>query len=146
MRIAYWTETFLPKIDGIVNTLCYLLDHVAERGHTSLLFAPEGGPDRCAATPVIGLRGTSFPLYRELKLVPPTINVAEQLDAFRPDLIHVLNPVSSGLTALRYAHQRRVPVVASYHTDVSGFAVRWGLGAVSTAVCLLPLAARSRRS
>ena len=26
--------------------------------------------------------------------------VAEQLDAFRPDLIHVLNPVSSGLAAL----------------------------------------------
>ncbi len=130
MRIAYWTETFLPKIDGIVNTLCYLLDHVAERGHTSLLFAPEGGPEHYAATPVIGLKGVQFPLYRELKLVPPTISVAEQLDAFRPDLIHVLNPVSSGLAALRYARQRRVPVIASYHTDVPGFAVRWGLGAL----------------
>jgi hypothetical protein len=37
MRIALFTETFLPKIDGIVNTLCYLLDHLAKRGHTSLL-------------------------------------------------------------------------------------------------------------
>jgi glycosyltransferase involved in cell wall biosynthesis len=29
MRIALFTETFLPKIDGIVNTLCYLLDRLA---------------------------------------------------------------------------------------------------------------------
>lgn len=128
MRLAFFTETFLPKVDGIVNTLCYLLDHLAARGHTSLLFAPEGGPLRYANTPVIGLPGISFPLYPELKLVPPHTDLSRRLAAFQPDLIHVLNPFSLGVIGLNQARALKIPLVASYHTDITGFAVRWGLG------------------
>ncbi len=128
MRIAFFTETFLPKIDGIVNTLCHLLDYLAVRGHSSLLFAPQGGPFRYAHTPVIGLTGIPFPLYPELKLVPPHIDVSRRLAAFQPDLIHVLNPFSLGVIGLNQARTLQVPLVASYHTDIPGFAVRWGLG------------------
>ena len=46
LRIALFTETFLPKVDGIVNTLCHLLDHLAGREHASLLFAPQGALSR----------------------------------------------------------------------------------------------------
>lgn len=131
MRIALVTETFLPKVDGIVNTLCRLLDHLEARGHQSLLFAPEGGPAQVASTPVLSYEGHAFPLYPELKLVPPLVDLTEPLDRFRPDVIHVLNPVSLSISALRYANTRGVPVVASYHTDVPGFAERWGLGMFS---------------
>jgi glycosyltransferase involved in cell wall biosynthesis len=127
MRIAFFTETFLPKIDGIVNTLCYLLDHLAAHGHTSLLFAPEGGPLRYAHTPVVGLAGIPFPLYPELKLVPPYVDVSARLNTFKPDLIHVLNPFSLGVIGLYQARALKVPLVASYHTDIPGFAMRWGL-------------------
>ena len=30
MRIAIVTETFHPKVDGIVNTLCHLLKYLAK--------------------------------------------------------------------------------------------------------------------
>jgi phosphatidylinositol alpha 1,6-mannosyltransferase len=131
MRIALFTEVFLPKTDGVVHTLCHLLDHLARRGHTSVLFAPAGGPARYARTPVIGLPAAPVPFYPEFKLVPPTADVAPQLDAFGPDLIHVFNPVSFGLVGLRLARQIGAPVAASYQTDVPGFAARWGLGVFS---------------
>ncbi len=126
MRIAFFTETFLPKVDGIVTTLCHLLDHLAQRGHQSLLFAPAGGPRRYANTPIIGLTGYSFPLYPELKLVPPFVDVLKFLTTFNPDLIHVVNPFSLGLSGLRHARQLGIPVVASYHTDIPGFVRCWG--------------------
>ncbi|MEW5956549.1 MAG: glycosyltransferase family 1 protein [Chloroflexota bacterium] len=126
MRIAFFTETFLPKIDGIVNTLCQLLDHLARRGHASLVFAPAGGPRRYAKTPVIGLPGYPFPLYPELKLVPPYIDVFNLLKTFNADVIHLVNPISLGLAGLRHARQLGLPVVASYHTDIPGFVERWG--------------------
>jgi len=126
VRIALLTETFLPKVDGIVNTLCHLLEYLAARGHQSLLIAPAGGPANFAATPVVGRPGLRFPLYRELTLVPPP-NVDQALGHFQPDLVHVLNPVSLGLSGLAWARLRGVPVVASYHTDLPGFAERWGL-------------------
>ncbi len=59
MRIALFTEVFLPKIDGVVNTLCRLLEHLAQREHTAILFAPSGGPDWYAGT-----RSSDCPLSR----------------------------------------------------------------------------------
>ncbi len=131
MRIALFTEVFLPKIDGVVNTLCRLLEHLAQREHTAILFAPSGGPDWYAGTPVIGLPALPLPFYPELRLVPPTVDVRDHLVAFEPDLIHVFNPVSLGVAGLRHAHEMGIPVAASYQTDLPGFIARWGLGAVS---------------
>jgi glycosyltransferase involved in cell wall biosynthesis len=128
MRIAFFTETFLPKLDGVTNTLCYLLEHIANRKHVSLMFAPQSAPARYAATPIVGLSGFPFPLYPELKLVPPLVDVEQQLAAFRPDLVHLVNPASLGLAGLQHARALGTPVVASYHTDVPGYAVRYGLG------------------
>ena len=127
MRIALFTETFLPKVDGIVNTLCHLLDHLAFRNHESIVFAPSGGPRYYSRFRIVGLNGIPFPLYPELKLVPPVVSVLEELRAFKPDLVHVLNPVSLGYVGLRHACQLKLPLVASYHTDVPGFAMRWRL-------------------
>jgi glycosyltransferase involved in cell wall biosynthesis len=122
MRIALFTETFLPKTDGIVNTLCQLLDHLARCGHASLLFAPAGARPRYAQTPVVGLTAVPLPFYPELRLVPPTTDVSARLNAFGPDLIHVINPVSLGVAGLRHARQLGIPVAASYQTDLPGFA------------------------
>lgn len=126
MRIALFTETFLPRVEGVTNTLCRVLEHLAARGHQSLLFAPEGGPTRYADTPVIGLRGWRFPPYPDFKLIPPLAPIRKPLQAFNPDVVHVLNPLSLGLGAIQQSHSLGLPVVASYHTDVPGFMRRWG--------------------
>jgi glycosyltransferase involved in cell wall biosynthesis len=132
-------------VDGIVNTLCQLLDHLNLRGHSSLLFAPGGGPDSYAATTVIGLEAAAFPLYPELRLVSPFVNIQKVLDDYRPDLIHVINPITLGLAGLRYAQHlnlnrnRKLPLIASFHTDLPGFAERWGLGFLSPALWSLIL-------
>lgn len=131
MRIAFFSETFLPKVDGIVIVLCHLLDHLAQEGHESLLFAPKGSPDVYANTPVRGVSGLPFPLYPELTLASPLAGVVGPLKAFQPDVIHLVNPTSLGLAGLRAARRLNVPTVASYHTDVPGFATRMGYGFAS---------------
>ncbi len=127
MRIALISETFLPKIDGIVNTLCHLLQHLARRGHTSLLLAPNGGPAQYASTQVIGFPTVPFPLYPELRLVTGIPAAIAHLKRFAPDIVHVINPVWLGVAGLWRARSLGLPTVASYHTDVPGFAARWGL-------------------
>lgn len=127
MRIALFAETFLPKWDGVAHTLCELLDHLARRGHTSLMFAPAGAPARYARTPIVGLPSFPFPLYPDLKLVAPGVDVSAQLRVFRPDLVHLVNPALLGLSGLRQARALGVPIVASYHTDIPGYTTRYGL-------------------
>lgn len=126
MRVAIFAETFLPKWDGVANTLCHLLDHLALRKWESLMFAPAGAPSRYAETPIIGLPSLTFPFYPELKLVPPVVNVARELAAFRPNVVHLVNPASLGWVGLRQARALRLPVVASYHTDIPGYANLYG--------------------
>lgn len=132
MRVALFSEVFLPKVDGIVRTLTKALDHLAARGHEGLLFAPAGGPERYGSTRVIGLEGNSFPLYPDLTLVSPAVDVMPELEAFDPDVVHVVGPVSLGLAGIRQARALRRPIVASYHTDLPGFATRWGFGLLRT--------------
>ncbi len=121
MRIAIFAETFLPKWDGIANTLCHFLEYLAMHGHSALMFAPEGAPEHYAGTPIVGLPAFAFPFYPDLRLVPPIINVERRLADFRPDIVHIVNPAFLGLTGLHHARKLHVPVVASYHTDLPGY-------------------------
>lgn len=128
MRIAIFTEVFLPKVDGIVNTLCHLLEHLASQGHQALVIAPHGAPTSYAGARVVSAPAMPVPFYPELKLASPWSQFDIELDDFQPDLVHIVNPVALGLAGMRYARRSELPLVASYHTDIPGFARRWGLG------------------
>ncbi|NIW46386.1 MAG: glycosyltransferase [candidate division Zixibacteria bacterium] len=134
MRIAIFTETFLPKVDGIVVKVCRLLEHLEARGHTALVFAPSGSPKEHAGAKVISFRSLPIPFYPELNISPPWAIVDRKLREFKPDLIHLVNPVSLGLAGLRAAKLYQIPVIASYHTDVPGFAEHWKLGFLSDSI------------
>jgi glycosyltransferase involved in cell wall biosynthesis len=66
-------------------------------------------------------------LYPELTLVPPLFGIRKHLQDFEPEVIYLVNPASLGLGGVREAHRLEVPLVASYHTDVPGFAARMGM-------------------
>ena len=67
MRVAVFTETFYPKVDGIVVKVGRLLDHLALRGHKSILFAPKSAPMRYNRTPIVSLPAMPMPFYPEMK-------------------------------------------------------------------------------
>ena len=73
MRIAIFTETFLPKVDGIVNTLCHLLDHLARHDHQSILFAPEGGPAKVARTPRLPIFNSNWKIFTLMSFTLSTL-------------------------------------------------------------------------
>jgi glycosyltransferase involved in cell wall biosynthesis len=127
MRIAVFAETFLPKWDGVATTLCYLLEHLAKRQCVTLMFAPQGAPSRYADTPIVGLPSFAVPLYPDLKLVSPFVDVRRQLTRFKPDLVHLVNPASLGWVGLHEAQRLKVPIVASYHTDIASYTSEYGL-------------------
>ena len=121
MRIALISETFLPKIDGITNTLCRLLEHLYKRGHETIMFAPQGAPDYYAYTQIIQPISFPFPFYPELKVANPFAKLDKHLPAFKPEIIHVVNPFSLGVAGTQYALSNNIPLVASYHTDIPGY-------------------------
>jgi glycosyltransferase involved in cell wall biosynthesis len=123
MRIAYFTETFLPKIDGIVTRLTRTLDHLEALGHEALVFAPHNPPESYRSFRVVRVPALSFkPWYPELFLGLPRPRLGRELDRFQPDVVHVVNPVILGLWGTLVAKQRNLPLLASYHTDITQYA------------------------
>jgi glycosyltransferase involved in cell wall biosynthesis len=127
-RVAIFTETFLPRVDGIVNTLKWSLRGLVEAGWQPLVVAPQGNTQTLPGVRLVGAPSLVFPLYPEVRLGYPTADVWHALDAFEPDLVHLAGPVTNGYGGLKYAQSRRLPVVSSYHTSLPEYARLYGLG------------------
>jgi glycosyltransferase involved in cell wall biosynthesis len=128
VRIAFFTETFLPKVDGIVTRLTKTLPHLVAAGDEVMVFCPEGAPANHAGAQVVGVPALPLPLYPELKLALPRPAVSEALERFRPDLVHVVNPAVLGLGGIWLAKTRNLPLVASYHTHLPKYLEHYGMG------------------
>jgi len=127
-RVALFTETFLPRVDGIVNTLCWTLKGLVAAGCEPLVVAPVGNTEEFLGVRVVGASSAQFPLYSEVRLAAIGPGIWRQLDEFRPDLIHLVGPVTNGLSGLLYAQARGLPVVSSFHTDLPRYSHHYSLG------------------
>ncbi|MGQ4646473.1 glycosyltransferase [Lyngbya aestuarii] len=128
MRIALFTETFLPKVDGIVTRLRHTVEHLQRNGDQVLVVSPDGGIDEYKGAKIYGVSGFPLPLYPELKLALPRPSIGVALEEFQPELIHVVNPAVLGLAGLYYAKAMAIPLVASYHTHLPQYLQHYGLG------------------
>jgi glycosyltransferase involved in cell wall biosynthesis len=53
--------------------------------------------------------------------------VVEDLQAFRPDVVHVATEFSLGISGVKAARQLGLPIIASAHTDYDQYAARYGV-------------------
>ena len=128
MKIAFFTETFLPKVDGIVTRLTKTIQNLVESGDEVTVFCPEGCPSSYMGAKVIVVPAMPLPLYPELKLGLPGPGVSDELENFKPDLIHVVNPAVLGLGGIWLAKTNNIPLVASYHTHLPKYLEHYGMG------------------
>ncbi len=118
LRIAIFTETFLPKIDGVVSVMCHALQRLQEQGHEAVVFGPPDMPETYAGARCIRTGGPRFPLYPELRINLPSPMIGRELEAFKPDVVHVVNPAFLGPTGIALARRLKLPLVASCHMDI----------------------------
>lgn len=131
MRIAIFTEVFLPKIDGVVTRVIRTLDQLAEMGHEVMIFATGDAPDTYAGFPVVRAPSFSFRyVYPEIMVGVPTPVVAKKLREFDPDIVHVVNPVFFAGYGALLAKCSDKPLLASFHTDVPAYTEALKIGAV----------------
>jgi glycosyltransferase involved in cell wall biosynthesis len=122
-RIAYFTEGLLPWIDGVSRTLGQLFDTLETRHRDFRVYAPIAGSDQYVwGARVRKLPSVPFPLYRDYRVsLPDHADLEADLDCFEPDLVHVCSPTLAGAWAQSYARARRIPVVASFHTNFPAY-------------------------
>jgi glycosyltransferase involved in cell wall biosynthesis len=70
----------------------------------------------------------SFVLEKDLRLDPAFFRhiplISEVLERFKPDLIHITGPSEIGILGAGLAHHLRIPLAASWHTNIHEYAAR----------------------
>jgi phosphatidylinositol alpha 1,6-mannosyltransferase len=134
MRIAVITESFLPRVNGVTNSVCRILEHFAARGHEALVIAPRPGPVEYAGHQVVSVPGVALPGYRSFVVGLPAARLEKRLRQFDPDVVHLASPITIGAAGASAARKLDLPCLAVFQTDVAGFARRYGLRGTDTAI------------
>lgn len=128
-RVAFFTDSF-HEVNGVALTSREFVRFAAQQGYPFLSihagpetrFWREGALDtlEIASSPLVLRleRDLKFDLlfYRHHR------RVLQQLREFRPDVVHVTGPSHSGMLGAIVAYELKVPLVASWHTNLHEFA------------------------
>ncbi len=137
LRVLVVTESFLPQVNGVTNSVRRVLEHLAAEGHQAELVAPTG-PPTYAGFPVTRARGTSLSFYRDFRIgLDSKARLRAVMARFAPDVVHVASPATLGHQAVRAAEELGIPTVAIYQTDLVGFAERYDIAGGPRAMAYL---------
>lgn len=137
LRVAVVAESFLPEVNGVVNSVLRILDHLRRQGHEALVIAPAvprrartrtRPVTRVSGFPVVRVPAVYLPRIESLPVGVPVPRVLSTLRRFRPDVVHLASPFVLGAGATVAARLLRLPTVAVYQTDVPGYVDQYDLG------------------
>ncbi len=132
MRVAIVTESFLPNINGVTNSVLRTMEQLSNSGDQVLVIAPAA-----ANTPAtyVGHPVKTVPVINTQNFLPtgmpmglPQKRIKHLIDGFAPDVIHLASPFALGSYANKIAKQLNIPCVSIYQTDLGGFAKQYGFG------------------
>ena len=119
MRIALFTDTYSPEINGVVTSVDTYLKELERRGHDVTVFAPRYGGVESTDPRIVRCPSIPFPfkMMKERRL--PLIRLRDLLrfGRRRIDVIHSQVPGTMGVCALLVSALWRVPHVHTYHTN-----------------------------
>lgn len=130
-RVVIVTESFLPSLNGVTNSVLRVLETLKEQGHEALIIAPTSPVSEHLGFKVIKTK--HFHL-KQFPVALPLMAMKRIFREFKPDVIHVAAPFALGRQALRVAKRLGIPAIAIYQTDISGYLQRYNLELLKPAV------------
>ncbi|MFH0870787.1 MAG: glycosyltransferase [archaeon] len=121
MKIAIFTDTFLPSVNGVVTSTLNLVKGLASRGHRIWIICPKiPGTHREFSYPnVTVVRISSIPsmLYPGLRITslisPKIIRLVKHNDI---QLLHFTVTIGLGFQAINISKKLNIPLVGTFHT------------------------------
>lgn len=125
MRIALFTDTFLPQVNGVVRSVVTSANELVRRGHAVAVYTmdvsriegqdgPRGELDERVL--VFPFPSFSLPGFRHIQARFPTVvRPLAKLRRFRPDVIHLHTIFTVGWEAVACAKLLGCPLMGSHH-------------------------------
>ena len=126
MKIAIFTDTFLPSVNGVVTSECNLIKGLVAEGHEVIVFAPgeETKMENYEGARVYLFDSYSFFAYPDImvtKLTEIDDHMKTILTMEQPDIYHVESPFNIGIAGLYFSRKFKKPIVITHHTDYENY-------------------------
>jgi len=120
MKIALFTDTFPPQVNGVANVVKSSAEILVEKGHDVRVFTVSSGkaskgpsPEKFGLTRIFSMPFFGYP--NERFSLPLGWTLAK-IKSFKPDIIHVHTPFAVGWEAVLSKKILGIPLVGTHHT------------------------------
>ncbi len=122
MRVALFTNTYQPNLNGVANVTHFYRRGLAERGHEVHVFTPTPlGDDPFADDPFVHCyRSVLAPGEVDYMIALPVFSSLREhryLRTLQADIVHSQHPLWVGAWGHRWARRRKLPFVSTAHTQ-----------------------------
>jgi 1,2-diacylglycerol 3-alpha-glucosyltransferase len=117
--ITFYTDSYLPAVDGVVTSLLNFRQELMRRGHEVYVFASgDSKTEEIAKTQknVFAIRGMRFKEYPQYNIALFPFLSSLKLRDIKVDLIHAHTPFSMGFYAMLQSKVSKTPIAGSFPT------------------------------
>lgn len=123
MRVAIFSESYEPIVNGVSVCVSTLRDGLTSRGHEVYVFAPAYRHFRDDGPNVIRLPSAHTLLMRDYPFpIPISPSARRRFAQLHFDVVHTQTPFLLGLLGARWARQQKIPLVSTNHTLYTEYA------------------------
>lgn len=132
MIIGIVAESYWPRINRVSNSVLRSAKYLESLGHKVVIITAGQNPnDEPLDVEVVRFPSMTIPTIHDYDLAITTKRKIEKvIKKYKFDILHIASPFILGEIALRAANELKVPSIAIYQTDVTGFAKYYGYSAV----------------
>lgn len=115
MRIAMFTDTYTPQVNGVVTSIQAFKSELERSGHTVLIWAPSARRAPKESN-VNRIRAFEFAPYPEYRISVPGPRIVDEFDRAGASIVHIHTPISVGAVGLGLARHFGLRAVGTFHT------------------------------
>jgi 1,2-diacylglycerol 3-alpha-glucosyltransferase len=123
MKIAYFTDSFYPLVNGVANYIGSVTRALVSQGHEVMIVAPKIKDASVKevekfvpGASIVLVPGVKLFFYPDMKIGTPTPLSFVAVRKFKPDVIHFHTPSFMGFEATLLSKILKVPLLATFHT------------------------------
>ncbi len=121
LNIAFYTDVYLPGMDGVVTSILNFKEELERRGHNVYIFASSDPKNIKAYSEhnVFLYPGVKFKPYPQYNVALFPYNSIFRLSDLDIDIIHAQTPMVMGFAGLMASRLLRKPLISTFHTLVT---------------------------
>ena len=126
MKIAMFTDTYKPQINGVVTHIEEISNFFVKRGHKITIFAPGTGKFKIRKLStnfeIVKVWSIPFYLYKGYRIPMTRLkNISKIFEEEPFDIIHIQTPAIMGIIGSLMSKRFSIPIVGTYHTLLPEF-------------------------